>query len=378
MKTYSSRTLRTASLAIVTAIAGLGAGCAKATSDTPIVPVHTAEVTTIDTGSTNIYSANIQPYQQVDLSFQSNGYIVSIKQVRDADGHIRNVDQGDYVTQGTVLAVVQKDQYQQKLDQAKSSLAKSNAEHERAKLSFDRMTVLYKAGAATQPDYDDARAQEQSTQAAVDNANAQIAEAQLALSYCDLRAPFDSWVLKRNIDLGTLVGPATNGFGLADTRTVKAVFGVPDTAIGRIKLGSPQTVTTEALPNPFSGHVTAISAAADPKSRVYSVEVRIDNPKNLLKAGMIASISIGTPSPAGGVMVVPISAVVRSPANLNGFAVFITEGSGDTVKVQTRDITLGNTYGNMIAVESGLQVNERVVTSGTNMIKSGDQVRVMP
>ncbi len=74
------------------------------------------------------------------------------------------------------------------------------------------MTVLYKAGAATQPDYDDTRAQEQSTQAAVDNANAQIAEAQLALSYCDLRAPFDSWVLKRNVDLGTLVGPATNGF----------------------------------------------------------------------------------------------------------------------------------------------------------------------
>jgi multidrug efflux system membrane fusion protein len=380
MNTHSSRTLWTAaaSLAIVTAIASLGSGCAKATSDTPIVPVHTAAVTTIDTGSSNIYSANIQPYQQVDLSFQSNGYIVSIKQVRDADGHIRNVDQGDYVTQGTVLAVVQKDQYQQKLDQAKASLAKSNAEHERAKLSFDRVSVLYKAGAATQPDYDDSRAQEQSTQAAVDNANAQIAEAQLALSYCDLRAPFDSWVLKRNIDLGTLVGPATNGFGLADTRTVKAVFGVPDTAIARIKLGSPQTVTTEALPNPFSGHVTAISAAADPKSRVYSVEVRIDNPKNLLKSGMIASISIGTPSPAGGVMVVPISAVVRSPGNLNGFAVFVTEGSGDTVKVQTRDITLGNTYGNMIAVESGLQLRERVVTSGTNMIKNGDQVRVMP
>jgi multidrug efflux system membrane fusion protein len=274
--------------------------------------------------------------------------------------------------------VVQKDQYQQKLDQAKASLAKANAEHERAKLSFDRMTVLYKAGAATQPDYDDTRAQEQSTQAAVDNANAQIAEAQLALGYCELRAPFDSYVLKRNIDLGTLVGPATNGFSLADTRTVKAVFGVPDTAIGRIKLGSPQTVTTEALPNPFSGHVTAISAAADPKSRVYSVEVRIDNPRNELKAGMIASITIGTPTPAGGVMVVPISAVVRSPANPNGFAVFVPEGSGDMVKVQTRDVTLGNTYGNMIAVDSGLQVGERVVTSGTNMIKTGDQVRIIP
>ncbi len=379
MKTLNSRTFRrAAALAIVAALAGVNAGCAKATSDTPIVPVRTDQVRNIDTGSTNIYSANIQPYQQVDLAFQSNGYIVSIKQVRDANGHIRNIDQGDPVTQGAVLAVVQKDQYQQKLDQAKASLAKAQAEHERAKLSLDRITVLYKAGAATQPDFDDTRAQEQSTQAAVDNANAQIGEAQLALSYCDLRAPFDSWVLKRNVDLGTLVGPATNGFSLADTRTVKAVFGVPDTAIGRIKLGSPQTVTTEALPTPFSGHVTAISAAADPKSRVYSVEVRIDNPKNLLKSGMIASITIGTPSPAGGVMVVPLSAVVRSPANQNGFAVFVTEGSSDMVKVQTRDITLGNTYGNMIAVESGLQLGERVVTSGTNMIKNGDEVRVIP
>src|SRR6202161_1217862 len=184
MKTRSSRTfwMTAGALASVAAIAITQAGCEKAAPDNPIVPVRPAVVSPIDPGSTNVYSANIQPYQQVDLSFQSNGYIVSIKQVRDADGHIRNVDQGDYIAQGTVLAVVQKDQYQQKLDQAKASLAKSNAEHERAKLSFDRMTVLYKAGAATQPDYDDARAQEQSTQAAVDNANAQIAEAQLALS----------------------------------------------------------------------------------------------------------------------------------------------------------------------------------------------------
>ena len=89
--------------------------------ETPVAPVRTALVRTIDTGSTNTYSANIQPYQQVDLSFKSNGYLVSIRQVRDANGHIRNIDQGDYVTKGTVLAVVQKDDYQQKLDQAKAS-----------------------------------------------------------------------------------------------------------------------------------------------------------------------------------------------------------------------------------------------------------------
>jgi RND family efflux transporter MFP subunit len=156
------------------------------------------------------------------------------------------------------------------------------------------------------------------------------------------------------------------------------VFGVPDTAIERVKLGSPQTVTTEALPGSFSGHVTSISAAADPKSRVYSVEVRIDNPKNLLKAGMIASITIGAGHPIGRVNVVPLTAVIRSLDNPNGFAVYVTEGAGDTVTVHTRDVTLGDTYGNNIAVLSGLTPKERVVTSGTNMIKNGQQVRVIP
>jgi len=335
-------------------------------------------VQTIDTGVGNTYSANIQPYQQVDLAFKSSGYLASIRQVRDADGHIRNIDQGDYVTKGTVLAMVQPDDYQQKLDQAEAQLLKAQAEHERATLSFGRISALYKVGAATQPDYDDTNAQVQSTQAAVDNANASIAEAQIALGYCQLKAPFDSWVLKRSVDVGTLVSAATVGFTLADTRSVKAVFGVPDTYIEKVKPGSPQTITTEALPGSFSGHVTAISAAADPKSRVYSVEVRIDNPKNLLKAGMIASITIGASQPIGKVNVVPLTAVIRSPGNPNGFAVYLTEGAGDTVTVRAHDVTLGNTYGNNIAVLSGLEPGQRVVTSGTTMIKDGQKVRIIP
>src|SRR6516165_397577 len=321
-------------LAIITAVAVTLAGCVKATSEQPtLVPVRVTEVQTIDTGTANIYSANIEPYQQVDLSFKSNGYLASILQVRDAGGHMRNVDQGDYVTKGAVLATVQQDDYQQKLEQAKAQLARAQAENERAKLSFGRISALYAVGAATKPDYDDTNAQVQATQASVDNGKASVAEAEIALGYCELRAPFDAWVLKRNVDVGTLVGPATNGFTLADTRSVKAVFGIPDTAMGQVRLGSPQTVTTDALPGSFSGHITSISAAADPKSRVYTVEVRIYNPGNKLKAGMIASISIGGARKIQRVNAVPLTAVIQSPDNPNGFAVFVAEGSGDTVKV---------------------------------------------
>ena len=65
---------------------------------------------------------------------------------------------------------------------------------------------------------------------------------------------------------------------------------------------------------------------------------------------MIASITIGARQPIAKVTVIPLTAVVRSPSNPNGFAVFVTEGTGDTVKVHTQDVTLGDTYGNMIAV----------------------------
>lgn len=372
-------TKNTTLLLLGVACVGMAAGCRHETevAKTP-TPVRTTEVQLIDAGTSNTYSANIQPYQQVDLSFKSNGYLASIKQVKDADGHVRNIDIGDYVTQGTVLATVQEDEFKDKLAQAKASLERSQAENEKTKLSYERTSKLFAVGAATKPDLDDVTAQVASTSAAVANSKAQVAEAQLALGYCELRAPFSGWVLKRNVDVGTLVGPATNGFTLADTRSVKAVFGIPDTAIASVKLGSAQSVTTEALPVVFQGHITSISASADPKSRVYSVEVRIDNPRNELKSGMIASTTLGEGKRNAKVTVVPLTAVIRSPDHKDGFAVYLTDESGDTPKVRTQDVTLGDTYGNNIAVLSGLNPGQRVVTTGTNMIRAGETVRVIP
>jgi RND family efflux transporter MFP subunit len=368
---------RASLLAGIAIVAGSAACRHEAEVKKAPTPVRTAEVQLIDTATSNTYSANIEPYQQVDLAFKSNGYLASIKQVKDADGHIRNVDIGDYVTQGTVLATVQQDEFKEKLAQAKASLERSQAENERAKLSYERTSKLFAVGAATKPDLDDVTSQVASTSAAVANSKAQVAEAQLALGYCELRAPFSGWVLKRSVDVGTLVGPATNGFTLADTRSVKAVFGVPDTAMANVKPGSAQSVTTEALPGSFSGHITSISAAADPKSRVYSVEVRIDNPRNELKAGMIATIILGGGKPNLKVMVVPLTAVIRSPDKKDGFAVYLTEGKSDTPTIRTQDVTLGNTYGNDISVLSGLSEGDRVVTTGTNMVRAGEQVRVI-
>jgi multidrug efflux system membrane fusion protein len=365
--------------ALATALTLSGAACKQQNSaETLPLPVHTAMVQTIDVGNGAKYSASIVPYAQVDLAFQSGGYVESIRQVKSPSGGMRNIDQGDWVQKGTVLAVVRQQDYKDKLEQANAQLARSQADYDKAKLTFDRTSALYASQSATKPDYDSATAQLASTTASVSGAKAQVSEANVALAYCELRAPFSGWVVKRSIDLGSLVGPATNGFTLADTDSVKAVFGVPDTSISRVRLGQHLAISTDALPQQFAGRVSAISPAADPKSRVFSVEVTIPNPKNQLKSGMIASLALNGMQLPQSVLAVPLSAVIRDPARADNFAVMVTEGSGDFETARLRPVELGDTYGNMITAKGGLTFGERVITTGVSLIKSGDKVRVIP
>ena len=365
--------------AIATALTLAATACKQQNSaETLPLPVHTAMVQTIAIGNGAKYSASIVPYAQVDLAFQSGGYVDRIRQVKSPSGGMRNIDQGDWVQKGTVLAVVRQQDYQDKLQQAQSQLARAQAEYDKAKLTFDRTSALYASQSATKPDYDSATAQLASTTASVSGAEAQVSEANVALAYCELRAPFSGWVIKRSIDLGSLVGPATNGFTLADTESVKAVFGVPDTSISRVRLGERLAISTDALPQHFAGRVSAISPAADPKSRVFSVEVTIPNPKDQLKSGMIASLALKGVQLPQSVLAVPLSAVIRDPARAGNFAVMVTEGNGDFETARLRGVELGDTYGNMITAKGGLSFGERVITTGVTLIKSGDKVRVIP
>ncbi len=366
------------SLLAVLLVASLTACQQKEAAETLPLPVHTALVQPIAVGNGVKYSASIVPYAQVTLSFQSSGYIDRIRQVKSPSGGMRNIDQGDWVEKGTVLAVVRQQDYLDKVQQAKAQLGRSQAEYEKAKLSFDRVSALYAAQSATKPDYDSAQAQLASTKASVSGAEAQVSEANVALGYTSLQAPFNGWIVSRNVDVGTLVGPATNGFTLADTQSVKAVFGVPDISIGRIKLGQHLSITTDSYPQPFAGRVSAISPAADPKSRVFSVEVSIPNPHDRLKSGMIASLALEGSQLRQAALAVPLSAVIRDPERANSFAVMIAEGDGDTGTARLRTIVPGDIYGNMIAAKGGLNPGESVITSGVNLIKNGDKVRIIP
>lgn len=355
------------------------AGCSRGEKAArPATPVRTTVVETIDSAAPVRYSANIAPFTQVELAFKSGGLVQSIRQVKGADGQVRSLQEGDWVARGTVLASVRADEYRARVDQAKASLARAQASYERASLDWQRASALFAQQSLTRPDFDSAKAQFDSAAAVVAESQAQLLQAEIALRDCSIVAPGDAWVLERKAEIGMVASSLATAFVLADTRTVKAIFGVPDLMVARVPLGGKQAIAVDAVPGMFEGRVTSISPAADPKSRVYSVEVTIPNPRNQLRAGMIASLEFEPEGPAETQPAVQLAAVVRHPQVASGFAVYIAEGDSNAATARVRAIEPGEAHGNRIVVRKGLQPGERVITTGATLVKDGDPVNIIP
>lgn len=348
------------------------------------IPVSVSAVQIHSGGEGVRYSANIEAHTRVDLAFKVGGYIERIRQVREPGGQSRNLQEGDVVERGTVLAEVRKNDYREKLEEAKSKVAGAQALLQKVSPDFDRAKRLFASQSITKADFDGAKAQFDAAQAKEQGAQALVEEAQIALRDTSLRSPLRGVVLKRLVEVGSLVGPGTPGFAVADTSSVKVVYGVPDTLVQKAKLGSAMTIATEAVPGRvFHGRITAIAPNADARSRLFNVEITVPNPDNVLKVGMIASLEVRDGQSGMPVNVVPISAVVRSKTDPAGYAVFVVEkrvaGTGGEEEVaRIREVKLGEAYGNLIAVTSGVSPGEAVIVIGATLVVDGQKVRVIP
>jgi multidrug efflux pump subunit AcrB len=141
-------------------LSDLSAACRQnaAVAAAPLTPVGVSAIGTRNVGNRTPYSAAIVPYSQVDLAFKSGGYVESILQVKGADGRVRNIQEGDWVARGTVLARVRESDYVANVNVAKAQLAQAKAAAEQARLDFDRTDALFRTDSVTTPQYDAARA----------------------------------------------------------------------------------------------------------------------------------------------------------------------------------------------------------------------------
>jgi multidrug efflux system membrane fusion protein len=340
-----------------------------------LTPVHVVNVTLYSPLDDLRYSASVLPLAEASLSFKSAGYVTAIRQVLGADGRRRDIGSGDYVSRGAVLAQIRHQDLKNQLDQAAATLSLAQAQQVEATKDYGRAKTLYASESLTKPDFDRAQAKFDSTLAAVDQANANLHQAQLALQDADLTAPFSGYIIARNIELGNLASPGAAAFTVADTSAVKIGFGVPDYAVRHLHLGQQFSIHLQGDPNQYSGRVTSIAANADEKNRVFAVEVTVPNAKNYLKPGMIASLSLTSvhkaPMPS-----VPLSAVVADPTSPEGYAIFVATEHGGKWVVHLRGVALGETHESDVAV-NGVNPGEKVVV-GAAGLKDGDFIQVLP
>jgi RND family efflux transporter MFP subunit len=359
-------------------LTGVLGGCNRQ-SQIPSQPPRAVRLATVAapqmTGETLHYSASILPYAQVDLMFRSSGYVTNVRQVRGADGRTRDIGTGDYLEQGLMLAHIRREDLQNQVAQAQAQLDQAVAQHNRADQDFQRAKALYSTQSITKPAYDQSQEAFNATHAAMDNAKATLLQTQLMLGDADLKAPFSGYILSRNIDLGTLVSPATSAFTIADIGRVKVAFGAPDYVLSRVRLGQELTIQTENGAAPVKGRVTSISPAADTRNRIFAVEVTVSNRDRHLKPGMIASIGLGE-VPHSSISI-PLSAIVPFPSEPDHFAVMVAQDRAGRLVANLRKVQLGATHDNSVVVE-GVQPGERVVSVGAQLLKDSDPIQVIP
>jgi RND family efflux transporter MFP subunit len=333
--------------------------------ENPPLPVTVAGVGGSPGGvSGTRYSGAINADESVDVAFRLSGVVEEITQVRGADGRIRDLQDGDIVRRGEVLARLRQNEFEDQVSDAEASLRQAQADYERA-------SQLYENRSVSKAEYDAAYARYTA-------GRAKQSQAVISLNDATLRAPLNGVILKRTVEVGSLAGPSAPAFTVADTRVVKVVFGVPDIVVARLKPGGKLSIQAEAMPGKdLDGRITRISPSADPNSRVFEVEAALPNPEGQLKVGMLATLSLGDTGPTTGLFV-PLAAVIRPARDSSGYAVYTLRDSAGTTAARLQRVKLGDVSGNLIAVREGLAPGARVIVRGATIVADGQVVQVIP
>lgn len=373
MRTTTKRIVM-ALLAAATAAAGAGCRKGEEAAAKPLTPVKVRVVAGPEARGAARYSGTVEPAAKVDLMFKVGGYV---RQVAEAKGQGRKLQEGDWVVKGTILAVIDDADYRQKLSAARASYAEAQASLKQAQQDFDRSKLLFKDNVVPKADFDANNAKRDVAIAKVEAARSQVGQAEIALADCTLRAPFDGVVVRRPVEVGVLASPGTLAYTIADNRTVKLVFGAPDSLLDKLHLGDPLGVRLEALGRDVTARITRINPSADSKSRTFDVEASVPNGDGQMKMGMVVSIRIPEVADAKPTLTLPLTAVVRAPKDPRGYAVYVVEKDADADVARVRDVKLGDVVGSAVIVVAGLEPGERVIDNGTTFVRDGETVRVV-
>jgi RND family efflux transporter MFP subunit len=306
-------------------------------------------------------TGNIRPENEVDVFSKANGRIVRV-----------NAELGQKVRQGDVLALVEQEIAVLQLKQANGALAAAKANLLNAEKNAESAEALAKSNNIPDVQLVGARSGLQAAKAQVLQAEAAVGLAQEAVLNTRITSPITGVITRKNVNLGGMVSPAALSpqaalFQVQSLGTLKLEATIDEKEIHLVSVGQPVTFSVDALPGQsFTGTVSHVAPSLDPVSRRATIEVAIKNDDGRLYANMFARGEIAQKE-ALEVLALPQTALIKGAASPS---VFVAKGK----VVELRQVTLGESDGEYVAVRDGLSEGDQVVLTGHSRLADGMEI----
>ena len=354
--------LRLSTTVLTLATLGMLASCRNAQEAPPeeVRPVRAVTIETSAVGDTIALTGTVQAQTEINESFRIGGRLIE-----------RNVEVGDKVRPGQLLARLDPQNEESSLLAARAQLVAAQAQLVEARNNHARMRDLVAENAVSRAAFDQAVAVLQTAESQVNSARANVDLAQNRLSYTQLAATTAGVVTARGAEPGEVVGAGTMVVQVAREGARDAVFDVPaqvkDSAVRKVG------ITVALVDDPkisATGTVREVSPRADPVTGTFAVRIQLNDPPPLMRLG--STVTGRVKLDTAPTIQIPATALMRSEG---GSAVWIFDPAAGTVSA--RPIAVAGSNATTVQVASGLSPGDIVVTAGVQALRPGQKVRLL-
>ncbi len=296
-------------------------------------------------------------FEGIDITPQVGGVVTEI-----------NFQSGQDVKKGQLLVRFD-------IETEEADMRSLTAQLVNAEADLKRKEALAAKGVSPRAELDTLRTQRDTLQASIERLRAVIAQK-------FIYAPWDGRVGLRDIALGSYLAPGQKIVWLQKIDPIYVDFTVTEADFGRITPGQKVTAGFAAYPGQrFAGEIVTTDARVSDSSRMITVRAKLDNPEAKLVPGMYADVLVESGEPQK-VVTVPQTAVTFSLYGDNVFVVNATKAKDkdgkevDQLVIERRFVKTGPVREGRVAIDSGLQPGDRVVTAGHNKIDQGSLVTI--
>ncbi|MEQ6437286.1 efflux RND transporter periplasmic adaptor subunit [Comamonas sp. w2-DMI] len=330
-------------------------------------PVRSVKLLTVGEGQIQSqleYSGDVRARVESRLGFRVAGKIVK-----------REVELGQHVKAGQVLARLDARDYQLSADAARAQVASATTQRDLAAADVKRFGALRAQNFISAAEMERREASLKAAQATLDQAKAQLAAQSNQENYTLLVADADGIVTSVNAEPGQVVAAGTPVMGIAQDGARDAVFSVPEDKRAAVRIGQGVRITPWAGEQPpLEGQVREVAASADPATRTYQVKVALPGQAALPLGATIRAQPQGMNAAGQAAIKLPTTALRQEGGGGQGTAVWVFDAASSTVRLQPVQIATAD--GNEAVIASGLAPGMQVVATGVHVLTPGQKVTV--